>query len=48
MNNTALDLPPEGHMTSVNGMEMYYESYGQGPPLVLLHGFLHTTAMWKP
>ncbi len=22
----------------VNGLEMYYETYGQGQPLVLLHG----------
>jgi len=29
-------------------MEMYYETHGQGPPLILLHGFLHTAAMWKP
>ena len=48
MNHTAADLPPEGHMASVNGIEMYYETYGQGPPLVLLHGFFHTASMWKP
>jgi pimeloyl-ACP methyl ester carboxylesterase len=48
MNSTAADLPPEGHMASVNGMEMYYETYGQGPPLILLHGFFHTADMWKP
>jgi pimeloyl-ACP methyl ester carboxylesterase len=35
-------------MASVNGIEMYYETYGQGPPLILLHGFLHTAATWKP
>ena len=48
MSNRAVDLPPEGQLASVNGMEMYYETYGQGPPLILLHGFLHTAAMWKP
>jgi pimeloyl-ACP methyl ester carboxylesterase len=48
MNHTALDLPPEGQLASVNGMEMYYETYGQGPPLILLHGFFHTASMWKP
>jgi pimeloyl-ACP methyl ester carboxylesterase len=39
LSNTTLDLPAEGHMASVNGMEMYYEIHGDGPPLVLLHGF---------
>jgi pimeloyl-ACP methyl ester carboxylesterase len=48
MNHTTADLPPEGKMVSVNGMEMYYETYGQGPPLILLHGFFHTASMWKP
>ena len=27
-----------GHYTEVNGIKMYYEIYGQGQPLVLLHG----------
>ena len=27
-----------GQMVSVNGMEMYYETHGDGAPLVLLHG----------
>jgi hypothetical protein len=27
---------------SVNGLEMYYETHGDGPPLVLLHGALMT------
>lgn len=48
MNNTEMDMPPEGHMASVNGIEMYYETYGHGTPLILLHGFLHTASMWKP
>jgi pimeloyl-ACP methyl ester carboxylesterase len=26
--------------TSINGLEMYYEQHGEGPPLVLLHGAL--------
>lgn len=27
-----------GHTVSVNGVNLYYESYGQGAPLLLLHG----------
>src|SRR5215831_4119289 len=27
-----------GHSAKVNGISMYYEIYGSGPPLVLIHG----------
>ena len=27
-----------GHYVTANGVRLYYESYGQGPPLLLLHG----------
>ena len=30
--------PPSGQTVPVNGIEMYYESRGEGEPLVLLHG----------
>jgi pimeloyl-ACP methyl ester carboxylesterase len=39
---------PQGKKVSVNGMEMYYEIHGQGEPLVLMHGFLGTSQMWRP
>jgi len=48
MNDTAMDLPPEGHMASVNGIQMYYELQGQGTPLVLLHNFTGCTQFWQP
>ena len=35
-------------MASVNGMQMYYELHGQGPPLVLLHNFTGCTQVWEP
>ncbi len=41
-------LPPAGKVVSVNGFEMYYETYGQGEPLVLLHGFSGSSALWEP
>lgn len=41
-------LPPEGKVTSINGMEMYYEIHGQGEPLVLLHGFSGSGSLWSP
>lgn len=30
--------PEVGHMAEVNGISLYYEVYGDGEPLVLLHG----------
>jgi pimeloyl-ACP methyl ester carboxylesterase len=35
-----------GSTTEVNGIEMYYEAQGSGPPLVLLHGFFGSSADW--
>jgi pimeloyl-ACP methyl ester carboxylesterase len=32
------DSPPKGDRVEVNGMKMYYETSGQGEPLVVLHG----------
>lgn len=37
---SAQDSPTEGDYASVNGLEMYYETYGEGQPLILLHGGL--------
>ena len=32
------DNPRAGHYQLANGVKLYYETYGQGPPLLLLHG----------
>ncbi len=45
---TKLELPAQGHMASVNGIQMYYEEYGEGDPLILLHGFTSYNQYWKP
>ena len=37
----------EGHFAEVNGIRMYYETYGEGEPLILLHGFFGSGATWK-
>ena len=37
-----------GHFVQINNMEMYYEEYGVGKPLVLLHGFGGCTQNWHP
>jgi pimeloyl-ACP methyl ester carboxylesterase len=30
----------------INGVSLYVEEYGYGPPLVLVHGGMSTTSMW--
>jgi len=30
--------PQSGHYALVNGIQLYYETYGSGEPLVMLHG----------
>jgi pimeloyl-ACP methyl ester carboxylesterase len=35
-----------GTTVRVNGADMYYETSGQGQPLVLLHGFNNSGAVW--
>lgn len=36
-----------GKTVPVNGIDLYYEEYGSGEPLVLLHGFSGTGDGWK-
>ena len=37
-----------GHYADVNGIKLYYETYGKGRPLVLLHGGLGAIEMFGP
>src|ERR1700704_3719642 len=30
-----------------DGVKIYYEVYGSGPPLLLTHGYSSTSQMWK-
>jgi pimeloyl-ACP methyl ester carboxylesterase len=46
MNTTNTPAPPVGKYASVNGLNMYYEMYGAGEPLVLLHGGLGAIEMF--
>jgi pimeloyl-ACP methyl ester carboxylesterase len=41
-------LTVHGKTVLVNEMEMYYELHGGGQPLVLLHGFGRSGAVWRP
>ena len=41
-------LKNQGAYAQVNGLRMYYETYGEGIPVILLHGGLETCQMWVP
>jgi pimeloyl-ACP methyl ester carboxylesterase len=41
-------MPPQGQITTVNDLQMYYEMYGEGSPLILLHGFTQNATFWHP
>jgi pimeloyl-ACP methyl ester carboxylesterase len=38
----------QGHYVQANGLNIYYEEYGSGTPLILLHGGTVTSQMWQP
>ncbi|MFN8490321.1 MAG: alpha/beta hydrolase [Caldilineaceae bacterium] len=48
MNPDLMQTPFQGHFADVNGLKMYYEIYGDGTPLILLHGFTDSTVVWHP
>src|SRR5262245_22058514 len=37
-----------GHVVAVNEAVLYYQEHGDGPPLILIHGGLSTSAFWAP
>jgi pimeloyl-ACP methyl ester carboxylesterase len=39
-------LPPNGHVVQTGNIMTYYEDFGSGPPLIVLHGSLGSTADW--
>jgi pimeloyl-ACP methyl ester carboxylesterase len=38
----------QGTYVQVNGLRKYYETYGDGTPVILLHGGLENCQMWAP
>lgn len=40
--------PKKAESVSVNGKNIYYEVYGEGPPLILLHGYSQSSKSWLP
>lgn len=40
--------PKKAESVSVNGKNIYYEVYGEGAPLILLHGYSLSSQSWQP
>jgi pimeloyl-ACP methyl ester carboxylesterase len=40
-------MKPAGHYVQVNDIKMYYETLGQGPPLLILHGGMVSSECWS-
>jgi pimeloyl-ACP methyl ester carboxylesterase len=41
------ELLSSGQTVTINGMQMYYVSQGQGEPLLLLHGYTGSSGDWE-
>ena len=41
-------VPTKREMVTLNGSDIYYEVYGKGDPLFLLHGFTQSSKSWLP
>ncbi|WP_299533402.1 alpha/beta hydrolase [Ulvibacterium sp.] len=39
--------PNKTEIVNVNGIELYYEQYGKGEPLLLLHGWTQSSQFWS-
>jgi len=46
--NSLSQSPVKSEVVSVNGSNIYYEVYGKGAPLFLLHGFTQSSKSWIP
>ena len=44
--NQSPSVSDQGAYVQVNGLRMYYESHGEGIPVILLHGGFETCRMW--
>ncbi|MEO9803477.1 MAG: alpha/beta hydrolase [Reichenbachiella sp.] len=44
---TFSQTPVKSEMINVNGVDLHYETYGKGEPLLLLHGYTQSSLAWK-
>lgn len=45
--STDITSAPSGQFVQANGLDIYYEEYGSGEPLLLIHGGTFTSQMWQ-
>ena len=45
--NLLSQIPKQAESVTVNGKSIYYEKYGEGPPLLFLHGYTLSTKSWQ-
>ena len=49
LSHTMLSQTPlKSESVRVNGKSLYYETYGEGEPLILLHGYTQSSVSWRP
>jgi len=46
--NIFSQIPKKSEIVSINGKNIYYEVYGKGEPLFLLHGYTLSSKSWLP
>jgi pimeloyl-ACP methyl ester carboxylesterase len=46
--NIVAQIPKKSESVLVNGKSIYYEVYGKGKPLFLLHGYMLSSKSWLP
>ena len=42
------DKSAESRVAKIAGKKLHYLTAGQGPALILLHGYTQTSGMWRP
>lgn len=47
-NSLLSQTPKKSESIAINGKKLYYEIYGKGKPLFLLHGYTQSSVSWKP
>src|SRR5205814_3334497 len=45
---SAADAPLRSEIARVNGVDVHYLIAGTGEPVVLIHGYVETSQMWRP